>query len=117
MTLASTLMNDRRTFLKQAGLLAAALPLTGPGPLLPVAHAAPAKPATANDWAAFRGLFELDPTYAHFANFLITSHPRPVREAIEALRAQFDRQPAYMVDWDSQSEWKHEADVRAWAAR
>jgi selenocysteine lyase/cysteine desulfurase len=117
MTLASTLMNDRRTFLKQAGLLAAALPLTGPGPLLPVAHAAPAKPATADDWAAFRGLFELDPTYAHFANFLITSHPRPVREAIEALRAQFDRQPAYMVDWDSQSEWKHEADVREWAAR
>ncbi|AYG45897.1 aminotransferase class V-fold PLP-dependent enzyme [Pseudomonas sp. Leaf58] len=110
-------MNDRRTFLKQAGLLAAALPLSGPGPLLPAAHAAPAKPATADDWAAFRGLFELDPTYAHFANFLITSHPRPVREAIEALRARFDRHPARMVDWDSQSEWKHEAAVREWAAR
>lgn len=113
--LASHLMNDRRTFLKQAGLLAASLPLTGP--LLPAAQAAAAQPATASDWAGFRNLFELDPAYAHFANFLITSHPRPVREAIEALRARFDHHPARMVDWDSQSEWKHEAAVREWAAR
>ncbi len=110
-------MNDRRTFLKQAGLLAAALPLTGPGPLLATAHAAPDPAAIGTDWAAFRGLFELDPGYAHFANFLITSHPRPVREAIEALRARFDHHPARLVDWDSQSEWKHEAAVREWAAR
>ncbi|OUM36295.1 pyoverdine-tailoring periplasmic protein PvdN [Pseudomonas putida] len=110
-------MNDRRNFLKQAGLLAAALPLTGPGALLPDAHAAAEPAATVDKWAAFRGLFELDPAYAHFANFLITSHPKPVREAIEALRARFDRQPAHMVDWDSQSEWKHEAAVREWAAR
>lgn len=110
-------MNDRRTFLKQAGLLAAALPLSGPGGLLPAAHAAPAKPLTGDNWAGFRELFELDPGYAHFANFLITSHPRPVREAIEALRARFDRHPAQMVDWDSQSEWKHEAAVRESAAR
>ncbi|NQD56475.1 aminotransferase class V-fold PLP-dependent enzyme [Pseudomonas sp. CM25] len=110
-------MNDRRTFLKQAGLLAAALPLSGPGGLLPAAHAAPAKPLTGDNWAGFRELFELDPGYAHFANFLITSHPRPVREAIESLRARFDRHPAQMVDWDSQSEWKHEAAVRESAAR
>lgn len=110
-------MNDRRTFLKQAGLLAAALPLTGPGPLLATAHAAPDPAASGTDWAAFRGLFELDPAYAHFANFLITSHPRPVRDAIEALRARFDHHPARLVDWDSQSEWKHEAAVREWAAR
>lgn len=110
-------MNDRRTFLKQAGLLAAALPLAGPGALLQSAQAAPAQAATGNDWAAFRSLFELDPAYAHFANFLITSHPRPVREAIEALRARFDHHPARLVDWDSQSEWKHEAAVREWAAR
>ncbi|MGN8249884.1 pyoverdine-tailoring periplasmic protein PvdN [Pseudomonas sp. SMV7] len=110
-------MNDRRTFLKQAGLLAAALPLTGPGPLLATAHAAPGPAASGTDWAAFRSLFELDPAYAHFANFLITSHPRPVRDAIEALRARFDHHPARLVDWDSQSEWKHEAAVREWAAR
>jgi len=110
-------MNDRRTFLKQAGLLAAALPLTGPGPLLATAHAAPDPAASGTDWAAFRNLFELDPAYAHFANFLITSHPRPVRDAIEALRARFDHHPARLVDWDSQSEWKHEAAVREWAAR
>lgn len=107
-------MNHRRTFLKQAGLLAAALPLASQW--LPGAHAA--SPAAGGDaWAGFRSLFELDPEYAHFANFLITSHPKPVREAIEALRASFDRHPARMVDWDSQSEWKHEATVREWAGR
>ena len=108
-------MNDRRTFLKQAGLLAAALPLASQ--LLPAAQAAPSPPTGGDAWAAFRGLFDLDPAYAHFANFLITSHPKPVREAIEALRARFDRHPARMVDWDSQSEWKHEAAVREWAGR
>ncbi|MFJ2986101.1 MULTISPECIES: aminotransferase class V-fold PLP-dependent enzyme [unclassified Pseudomonas] len=108
-------MNDRRTFLKQAGLLAASLPLAAQ--LLPSAQAATARPMADDAWAGFRSLFELDPNYAHFANFLITSHPKPVREAIEALRAQFDRHPARLVDWDSQSEWKHEAQVREAAAR
>ena len=108
-------MNDRRTFLKQAGLLAAALPLASQ--LLPGAQAAPLPPAGSDAWAAFRDLFDLDPAYAHFANFLITSHPKPVREAIEALRASFDRHPARRVDWDSQAEWKHEAAVREWAGR
>ncbi|MDH1931122.1 aminotransferase class V-fold PLP-dependent enzyme [Pseudomonas sp. GD03696] len=109
-------MNDRRNFLKRAGLLAAGLPLAGH--LLPGAEAATPIPSAGNRrWADFRRLFELDPNYAHFANFLITSHPRPVREAIEALRARFDRHPALMVDWDAQSEWKHEAEVRQWAAR
>lgn len=109
-------MNDRRNFLKRAGILAAGLPLASH--LLPVAEAATPIPSAGNQrWADFRRLFELDPNYAHFANFLITSHPRPVREAIEALRARFDRHPALMVDWDAQSEWKHEAEVRQWAAR
>lgn len=115
MNLRAPYMNDRRTFLKQAGLLAAGLPLTAQ--LLPSVQAAPARQAAGDPWAGFRGLFDLDPNYAHFANFLITSHPRPVREAIEALRAQFDRHPARLVDWDAQSEWKHEDLVREWAAR
>ncbi|HAL67260.1 aminotransferase class V-fold PLP-dependent enzyme [Pseudomonas fulva] len=108
-------MNDRRAFLKQASLLAASLPLAGH--LIPAAQAAPTPATGADAWAGFRSLFNLDPAYAHFANFLITSHPRPVREAIEALRAQLDRHPARLVDWDSQSEWKHEAQVREAAAR
>ena len=108
-------MNDRRTFLKHAGLLAASLPLASQ--LLGSAQANP-RPTTGSDpWAAFRQLFDLDPDYAHFANFLITSHPKPVREAIEGYRAKLDRHPARWVDWDTQEDWKREAEVRDWAAR
>ena len=68
-------MSNRRTFLKQAGLLAASLPL------LPQALAQPAKPLAGPDkWRNLRELFPLDPQIAHFANFLVTAHPRPVQE-------------------------------------
>ncbi|PTT68803.1 aminotransferase, partial [Pseudomonas sp. HMWF007] len=66
-------MTDRRTFLKQAGVIAAALPmgasLTSPA----MASTAPA----GDKWARLRQLFDQDPQAIHFANFLITSHPRP----------------------------------------
>lgn len=111
-------MSDRRTFLKQAGVLAASLPLTGS--LLPTANAATATaaPAAASDkWSGFRQLFNLDPDYAHFSNFLITSHPKPVQDAIDHYRAEINRNPAKWVDWESQIEWKREGEVREWAAR
>ncbi|MCQ2996655.1 aminotransferase class V-fold PLP-dependent enzyme [Pseudomonas syringae] len=110
-------MSDRRTFLKKAGLLAASLPLAGS--LVPMANAAAkATPAPASDkWASFRQLFNLDPDYVHFSNFLVTSHPKPVQNAIDYYRAQINRNPAKWVDWESQIEWKREAEVREWAAR
>ena len=107
-------MNNRRTFLKHAGLVAATLPML-PGALA----ATPA--ATALDgpgkWRNLRALFPLDPQVAHFANFLVTSHPRPVQEAIDRHRADLDRNPAALMDWESQYEWKREGEVRDWAAR
>ncbi|MCD5976212.1 pyoverdine-tailoring periplasmic protein PvdN [Pseudomonas quasicaspiana] len=110
-------MSDRRTFLKQAGLLAASLPLAGS--LMPMANAAAqATPAPASDkWASFRQLFNLDPDYVHFSNFLVTSHPKPVQDAIDYYRAEINRNPAKWVDWESQIEWKREAEVREWAAQ
>ena len=105
-------MSDRRTFLKQAGILAASLPL---GASLDV-QAASAK-APADKWASLRQLFDQDPNYIHFSNFLITSHPRPVREAIERHRAAIDRNPGLTMDWDLQEPWKREGQVREWAAR
>ncbi|MHB2052586.1 pyoverdine-tailoring periplasmic protein PvdN [Pseudomonas sp. VEM90] len=105
-------MSNRRTFLKQAGLLAASLPL------LPQALAQPTKPlAGADKWHNLRELFPLDPQIAHFANFLVTAHPRPVQEAIDRHRADLDRNPAALMDWESQYEWKREDEVRDWAAR
>lgn len=107
-------MTDRRTFLKHAGLLAAALPLGTS--LAGHALAAPASPS-ADKWAQLQQLFQLDPNYLHFSNFLVTSHPRPVREAIERHRASLDRNPGRAMDWDRQETWQHEARVREWAGK
>ena len=113
-------MTDRRTFLKQAGILAASLPLGA------AVHAQSASASSAaaiptavpkEKWAQLRQLFNQDPDYLHFSNFLITSHPRPVQEAIDRHRAAIDRNPGLMMDWDLQETWKHEADVREWAGR
>lgn len=107
-------MNDRRTFLKQAGILAAGLPLLSAAQSL----RAEGVPSDAgNKWKALRQQFDLDPQYLHFANFLLTSHPRPVREAIERLRVRFDRNPGEAVDWHREEIWKYEDEARAWAGR
>ena len=104
-------MTDRRTFLKQAGVLAASLPLGAA--ILPQAQAA----ATQDPWTGFKRLFNQDPDYLHFSNFLVTSHPKPVREAIERYRAQIARNPGLAMDWDLQETWKREGQVREWAGR
>lgn len=105
-------MSNRRTFLKQAGLLAASLPL------LPEALASSETPLTGADkWRNLRTLFPLDPQVAHFANFLVTAHPRPVQAAIDRHRADLDRNPAALMDWESQYEWQREDEVREWAGR
>lgn len=106
-------VTHRRTFLKHAGLLAAALPLGN----LAISQArastaAPAAAASSTPWTQLRQLFDLDPDYVHLANFLITSHPRPVREAIEKYRAVLDRNPAMAMDYDTQYTWQREAQVR-----
>ncbi|MFB4394222.1 MULTISPECIES: aminotransferase class V-fold PLP-dependent enzyme [unclassified Pseudomonas] len=107
-------MTDRRTFLKQAGVFAAALPLTGH---LGEALASPPEPARGDKWQQLRQLFDQDPAYIHFANFLVTSHPRPVAEAIARHRAHLDRNPGLAMDWDREETWQNEARVREWAGR
>ncbi|MCF5140539.1 aminotransferase class V-fold PLP-dependent enzyme [Pseudomonas sp. PA-6-1D] len=108
-------MTDRRTFLKQAGVLAASLPLGNT--LLAHAQAATQSPATNDPWTGFKQLFTQDPDYLHFSNFLVTSHPRPVREAIERYRQQIDRNPGLAMDWGLEETWKREGQVREWAGR
>ncbi|WP_332761568.1 aminotransferase class V-fold PLP-dependent enzyme [Pseudomonas koreensis] len=108
-------MSNRRDFLKQAGILAAALPL---GASLPnVARAASSAPPPRNQWAQLQQLFEQDPDYLHFSNFLITSHPRPVREAIARHRAVLDKNPGLAMDWDLGVIEQREENVRVWAGR
>lgn len=114
-------MTDRRSFLKQAGILAVGLPLVASAnaasqPTTTAANAASATPDI-DSWDTLRQLFTQDPNYIHFSNFLVTSHPRPVREAIERHRAAIDRNPGLAMDWDQQETWKREAEVRQWAGR
>ncbi|MBI6577765.1 MULTISPECIES: aminotransferase class V-fold PLP-dependent enzyme [Pseudomonas syringae group] len=108
-------MTDRRTFLKQAGLLAAALPL-GSGLIAP-AVAVTKEPVSADKWIGLKQLFNQDPDYIHFSNFLVTSHPKPVRDAIEQHRAHIDRNPGLAMDWDLQETELREHDVRVWAGK
>lgn len=108
-------MSDRRTFLKHASLLAVALPL---GSSLDQALASPASAPKAGDrWAQLRQLFNQDPAYLHLSNFLITSHPKPVQDAIDRYRVSLDRNPGLVMDWDRQEPWQHEARVREWACK
>lgn len=51
-------------------------------------------PSDLQSWGAVRELFPLDRDWLHFAGFLLASHPKPVREAIERHRAGLDRNPA-----------------------
>ncbi|WP_226457788.1 pyoverdine-tailoring periplasmic protein PvdN [Pseudomonas sp. AF03-9] len=104
-------MTDRRTFLKQAGLFAASLPL------LPEALAVTAAPAAKHPWTDLKQLFNQDPNYLHFSNFLVASHPKPVRDAIERYRLQIDRNPGLAMDWGLEETWKREGQVREWAGR
>lgn len=109
-------MTDRRTFLKQAGILTAALPL---GPLVHAAQTpSPAEPTLPGDkWAKLRQQFLLDPDYLHFSNFLVTPHPLVVRDAIARHRAWLDRNPGLAMDWDREETWQHEGEVRNQAGR
>ena len=84
---------SRRRFVKGAlGLPAAALL----GPRAAGAQAPPVPdelPADLQDWAAVRGLYDLDPAYRHLATFLLAPHSAPVRAAVERHRRALDRNP------------------------
>jgi len=109
-------MSNRRDFLKQAGILAAALPLGASLPNIASASTA-AAPLPRNKWAQLQQLFDQDPAWLHFSNFLVTTHPRPVREAIEMHRAALDKNPGLAMDWDHGVTEKREEDVRIWAGK
>jgi selenocysteine lyase/cysteine desulfurase len=109
-------MSNRRDFLKQAGILAAALPLGASLPNIAGAATA-AAPLPRDKWAKLQQLFDQDPAWLHFSNFLVTTHPRPVREAIEMHRAALDNNPGLAMDWDHGVNEKREENVRAWAGR
>ncbi|GAB7527635.1 aminotransferase class V-fold PLP-dependent enzyme [Pseudomonas sp. 3A(2025)] len=105
----------RRAFIQNTGLISAGLALGARS--LPSYAATQTALSTTADWEKFRQLFPLDFNYAHFANFLVTSHCAPIRAAIEAHRERLDRNPALVLDYDREEVWQHEHEVRVQAAR
>jgi isopenicillin-N epimerase len=87
---------DRRRFILTAGLS-----VTG-GALAPTVAArattAGDPPPAPGDWAWVRDQFDASRDWAHFSAFYITSHPRPVRTAIETLRREIDENPFMAVE-------------------
>lgn len=111
---------DRRTFLKQAGIASIGLQLQGYSMLSQAdshssAAVASQPPKNMNDWEQVRQEFGQDNNYIHLANFLITTHPRIVRDDIAYHRDRIDRNPAKEMYYESI--WQHENESRDWAAR
>lgn len=92
---------SRRDFLAAAGL-------TAMGGIVPVlsacrdgstqkAEEASSGPIKTDTWDSIRSHFELDPKFIHMAGLYITSHPAPVRRAIDEYRRRLDRNPPRFV--------------------
>ena len=84
---------DRRQFLVRTGLLLGAGMLAGSLPLPKVLAQASPRPKL-DTWEAVRDQFLLKRDWIHMTGFLLSSHPAPVREAIERHRRGLDEDPA-----------------------
>ena len=82
----------RRDFLVRAGQTIGAAALAS---ALRTAEALTSKQSSSESasWEEVRGNFNLEPGLVHMAGFFLASHPKPVREAIEAYRRALDANP------------------------
>lgn len=88
---------ERRRFILTAGLSLAGGAMA-PSLTRSATQAAESPAPVPGDWGWVRDQFEASRDWAHFASFFIASHPRPVREAIDALRRQMDANPFAVVE-------------------
>lgn len=89
-------MITRRRFLATGAAAALA-------PLVPNAFAATIRqhtpaPDPLGNWPAVRAQFDLAPGMVHLSSFYLASHPKPVRDAIEAYRRVLDANPYLEVE-------------------
>ena len=106
-------MNDigRRGFLVRTGLALGTALLAGTHPRV-LADQAPVQ-SRGKSWEDLRAQFPLSPQLIHLAAFFLSSHPTPVREAIERHRAGLDADP---IGYWFEHEEKQEAKVLQAAA-
>lgn len=103
----------RRDFLVRTGQAIGAVALAS---ALRRAEALTGKQSTPDTpgWEEVRGNFNLAPDLIHMAGFFLASHPKPVRDAIEAYRSAFDSNP---IEYWFANAMTAEANVAAAAAR
>ncbi|MBX3263787.1 MAG: aminotransferase class V-fold PLP-dependent enzyme [Labilithrix sp.] len=102
----------RRSFLTYLATSATTLNVLGcarPAAPVEVRHA----PADLGTWEGVRRQFLLDPSWIHLTGFLLASHPKPVRDAIERHRRALDLNPPLYLH---EQERAGEANVRRAAA-
>jgi selenocysteine lyase/cysteine desulfurase len=97
-------MPTRRRFLQSA---VAAVAAAGYSPSAPAADFDP------NSWSSVRDQFALDEDETNFATFLLSPHPKAVRDAIDRYRAALDRDAKRYLD---NEEGPAESRVRSAAA-
>jgi selenocysteine lyase/cysteine desulfurase len=98
--------------LTRRGLLARAGLATGAVALGKVERVEAAPDLT--DWGEVRAQFALTPSRVHLTSFLLATHPRPVREAIDRHRRRLDADP---VEYLHANEARLTAEARAAAGR
>jgi selenocysteine lyase/cysteine desulfurase len=85
---------DRRTLLVRGGLVVGASTLAGAGGYVAARELSEGgETAVAGTQADESAVFLLDGEYVNLMTFLLASHPRPVREAIERHRRELDANP------------------------
>lgn len=105
---------SRRAFVRTTSVSAGAA--LAASPLLARTGALAAAGASLQDWGSVRELFDLAPGRVHATLFYLSSHPRPVREAIEKMRRLLDANPFDAVEEGAFGGPDHNLTARSLAA-
>lgn len=90
---------DRRALLtRTASILGAGLVAASSGPGDPAAASGDRQAAWEAYWSGIRQQFSLSPDYVHLSAMFISTHPEPVRRAIEGYRRSLDANPAVYLE-------------------
>jgi isopenicillin-N epimerase len=106
-------MIGRKDFLVRTGLLIGGGMLASSG-ISPSYAAKFSPPSALKTWEDIKSQFNLDPGVIQMSHFFLTSHPKPVREAIEKIRDGLDKNP---VGYFHENVQHHETSVLNAAAK
>lgn len=94
---------DRRNFLVRSGLAIGAALLAAEAPVFTAT--ANSSPLKLDSWQDVREKFSLSPDHVHLAGFFLSSHPTPVKAAIERHRRGLDADPiGYWLEHEESQE-------------